>query len=70
MMNFFNMVGDFFKLIWDSIVSILDALGTLLDIVTILPTLNSYMVILVPSVMAVSFSAFIAVGIVKLIVGR
>lgn len=69
-MDFFSNIVDFFRLIATLIGQMLQNLTTLFSVLLSLFSVGGVMEDLVPSILYASFSIIIAVGVVKLVIGR
>lgn len=69
MLNFFDMIADFFTSLWQMVVNLVTGLVNALLIVSSAVTLPPQLMALVPSFISASITLVLGVGIVKLIVG-
>lgn len=69
MLNFFDMIGDFFASLWQMVVNLVSGLVNAILIVSSSIQLPIRLLLYVPSFIGASITLVLAVGVIKLIIG-
>ena len=69
MLNFFDMIADFFANIWQMLINIVTSLTNAIIIVSSATSLPVQLLAFVPSFIGASVSIVFAIGVTKLIIG-
>lgn len=69
MLNFFDMIADFFTSIWQMIINLISSMTNAVLIISSACSLPVQLLAFVPGIVGASITIVFAVGIVKLILG-